>query len=125
MPLLGDTMYAALAARAAQTGVEERRHNSSCGASPGVKEQILFSTDSSAKFEINRADSEAADIPFSTANRWLNEPGREGIGLQACKLVVTSEAAVMGSTHVVFDARTPWWREPNLRYDAGTFQCMP
>ena len=112
-PLLGDTMYAALAARAAQAEVEERRYNSSSGASAGDKERTQSSAKSSAAIELNnRADSEAADVPFSTANRWLNEPGREGIGLQACKLVVTSEAAVMGGTHDVFEAMTPWWREP-------------
>lgn len=111
MPLLGDTMYAALAARAAQAEVEERRRNGSSSLSAGDKEQTQSSADSSAAVEqANRADSEAGDGPFSTANRWLNEPGREGIGLQACKLVVTSEAAVMGGTHDVFEAMTPWWR---------------
>jgi hypothetical protein len=111
LPLLGDTMYAALAARAAQAEVEDRRCNSSSSASAGDKGRTQSSTDSSAAVEQNnRADSEVGDGPFSTANRWLNEPGRKGIGLQACKLVVTSEAAVMGGTHDVFEAMTPWWR---------------
>ena len=48
---------------------------------------------------------------FSAAARWLNEPGREGIGLQACRLIVTSEVDLMGCSPATYEARTPWWRE--------------
>ena len=105
-------MYEALAARSAQA-LQDR---ASCCTSMGVltshvQQGLSCNSDSAAAGE----QSMPVDMPkpeFSFANRWLNEPGRDGIGLQACRLVVDSEDVLMGSNPAVFEANTPWWREP-------------
>ena len=105
-------MYEALAARTAQA-LQDR---ASCCTSTGilashVQQGTSCNSDSAAVCE----QSVPIDMPepeFSFANRWLNEPGRDGIGLQACRLVVNSENNLMGSSPAAFEARTPWWREP-------------
>ena len=105
-------MYEALAARSAQAPQDM----ASCCTSTGVltshvQQGQSCNSDSAAAHE----QSMPVDVPepeFSFANRWLNEPGRDGIGLQACRLVVNSEDNLMGSSPAVFEARTPWWREP-------------
>lgn len=111
LPLLGDTMYEALAARA------ERHEKQACHSSISSMSTAYVQPTNPVSEEgtLLREQSRAAEaspetIPFSTANRWLNEPGCEGIGLQACKLVVNSELDVMGSSPATFEAKTPWWR---------------
>ena len=101
-------MYQALAARTAQA----HRDMASCCDSTGVPMSHVQQEHSSNSDSAAASDLSMPDSDFSFANRWLNEPGHEGIGLQSCKLIVNSEDNLMGSSPAVFEARTPWWREP-------------
>ena len=105
-------MYEALTARSAQA----HQDMASCCNSTGtptahVQQGQSYSGDIAAACEQSMPDG-MPDLKFSFAKRWLNEPGHEGIGLQSCRLVVSSEDDLMGSSPAVFEARTPWWREP-------------
>ena len=117
LPLLGDTMYEALAARTARSQHDSRSHNStSCAVSvDGLRHPETGADSLGMTEQSNSAEAQQPDTAFSAANRWLNEPGMEGIGLQACKLVITSEADLMGSSPATFEAKIPWWREPEER----------
>ena len=112
LPLLGDTMYAALAARADRAQHASSPNSTSSSPPAQGQSQAKAGSDSSMTgAESKAAEGQALQAAFNAANRWLNEPGREGIGLQACKLVVSSESDLMGASPATFEARTPWWRE--------------
>ena len=119
-------MYAALAAKAGRGEHESKPYNS-CNSSDDTTTSTTSSSsgpmgnmnrsqsevgrdNSLAEEQSKAADAQHATGAFNAADRWLNEPGREGIGLQACKLVVTSESDLMGRSPATFEARTPWWR---------------
>ncbi len=106
-------MYAALAARAERRQHEGSSHmDSSRSSTMPVKGLGEADADSSAAEKQGKAAVvEQSGSAFNAAKRWLNEPGREGIGLQACKLVVASESDLMGGSPATYEARTPWWRE--------------
>ena len=78
-----------------------------------MRQKEVGKDSSMAEERSKAAEVQHATGAFNAADRWLNEPGREGIGLQACKLIVTSESDLMGSSPATFEARTPWWREPS------------
>ena len=109
-------MYAALAARAERRQHKDSSHIDSSSSSSlpvkGTGQDELDADTFAAGKQSEASEVEQSGSAFNAANRWLNEPGREGIGLQACKLLVTSESDLMGSSPATFEARTPWWREP-------------
>ena len=91
LPLLGDTMYAALAARAdKEQHLNNPDSSSSSSSSAPVKDQNQgeAGADSSLTDEKSKAaEGQPLQSAFNAADRWLNEPGREGhwaAGMQAC-----------------------------------------